>query len=231
MMILLDPDLNSSASRKKGAARRHGGRIISQKDLQLPSSRALAGFLARAQAAVRLLGRVGVLLTTDAQMRRLNRQFRGKDKATDVLSFPATDLIQNPRKNREKGDLAISVETARRQGAAHGHSLETEICILMLHGLLHLNGFDHEKDSGEMARREQTLRVRLGLEQGLIERASDFRKGRAADPLTRPLRGLAQAGSESASQRVGKPARLYPGRKNKTAPSLGDRIGKARGAR
>lgn len=187
MMILFDPELNSGALRKAGAARRHGGRIISPENLQLPSSRALAGFLVRAQAAVRLRGQVSVLLTTDRVLRKLNKQFRGKDKATDVLSFPAADLLQNRKSNREKGDLAISVETAQEQSLTRGHTLEMEIRILILHGLLHLSGLDHETDDGEMARRERALRARLGLEKGLIERA-ESRRRRPAVPSAPAVR-------------------------------------------
>jgi probable rRNA maturation factor len=183
MMILLDPDLDSGPRRKADAAKRHAGCESSHKDFglpvpRLPSARGLSEFLARAQAAVRLRGEVSVLLTTDAAIRRLNRQFRGKNKATDVLSFPAAGVdgdrvAHNHDRKRERlaGDLAISVETARRQSVEQGHALAMEVRILILHGLLHLHGFDHEKDAGEMARRERTLRARLGLAQGLIERA------------------------------------------------------------
>jgi probable rRNA maturation factor len=154
-MILLDPDLDPAPSL-------HGRKL---------SARAFTRFLAQAKTAVRLRGEVNVLLTTDRTIRRLNRDYRGKNKATDVLSFPASEFVQNQRKNPEKGDLAISVDTARRQGAACGHALEAEIKILILHGLLHLAGYDHETDDGRMARRERQLRARLGLPQGLIERA------------------------------------------------------------
>ncbi|MGZ5154765.1 MAG: rRNA maturation RNase YbeY [Burkholderiales bacterium] len=111
-------------------------------------------------------GQVTVLLTTDAAIRRLNRQFRGKNKATDVLSFPASA----PGPLKIAGDLAISVPTALRQADERGHSLGVEIKVLMLHGLLHLAGYDHETDKGEMARREQKLRAKLRLPHGLIER-------------------------------------------------------------
>ena len=116
---------------------------------------------------VGLRGKVTVLLTTDTAMRRLNRRFRGKDKSTDVLSFPAG----GPVTAEVAGDLAISVSMARRQAAERGHSLATEIKVLMLHGLLHLAGYDHETDGGQMDRRERTLRAKLKLPQGLIERA------------------------------------------------------------
>ena len=156
-MILLDPDLDLHP-------RPHG---------RIPSARVLARFLAEAQAAIRLRNEVNVLLTTDRQIRRLNRAFRGKDKATDVLSFPATELVQNQgKKEKIADDLAISVPTAHRQSIEQGHSLAIELKVLILHGLLHLAGYDHETDAGRMARRERQLRARLGLPQGLIERAS-----------------------------------------------------------
>ena len=133
----------------------------------LPSARSLAAFLRKAQAAVRLPGQVSVLLTSDLEIRRLNRRFRGKNQATDVLSFPA-----EPGPEKLAGDLAIGLPTAGRQAAAQGHSLATEIKVLMLHGLLHLAGYDHETDEGAMARRERMLRARLRLPPGLIERTA-----------------------------------------------------------
>lgn len=127
--------------------------------------RALAAFLADAAKAVRLRGEVSVLLTTDAEIRRLNRTFRHKDKATDVLSFPAEPGLG------VAGDLAISVPTAERQAGDAGHTLFVECKVLLLHGMLHLAGYDHETDAGEMARREAALRRRFGLSAGLIERS------------------------------------------------------------
>jgi probable rRNA maturation factor len=128
--------------------------------------------LNEAQDAVRLKGEVTVLLTTNAAIRKLNRRFRGKNKSTDVLSFPAEGVGAE----EIAGDLAISVPTALRQAAEQSHSLSTEIKVLILHGLLHLAGGDHETDSGQMARRERLLRGRLGLPQGLIERAGGLEK-------------------------------------------------------
>jgi len=136
---------------------------------RLPTPKTLARFVAEAQAAVRLRGEVSVLLTTDRAIRRLNRRFRSNDKTTDVLSFPPSNLVQNQEENA--GDLAISVETARRQAAEAGHALTCELQVLILHGLLHLAGFDHESDNGRMAHRERELRARFGLPLGLIERA------------------------------------------------------------
>ena len=120
----------------------------------------------RARAAVGLAGEVDVLLCSDAEIKRLNKMYRGKNKATDVLSFPAAaeaEVIS--------GDLAVSLETASRQAAEHGHTLRDEVRVLLLHGLLHLAGEDHESDAGEMAARELDLRRTLKLPSGLIERA------------------------------------------------------------
>jgi len=126
----------------------------------------LSRFLRSAQTAVGLRGEVDVLLAGDRTLRRLNREFRGKDKATDVLSFPAAGEIAE----EFAGDLAISLDTAKRQAAAHGHTLRDEVRVLLLHGLLHLDGMDHEADRGEMATKEAQLRKRLRLPNGLIAR-------------------------------------------------------------
>jgi probable rRNA maturation factor len=168
-MILLDPDLEPHPAPSKTSAKRT---VAPNKNLRLPTARMLARFLTQTQSAIRLRGQVTVLLTTDAAIRKLNRQFRGKDKATDVLSFPAEGI------GAEKiaGDLAISLPTARKQAIDQGHSLSIEIKVLILHGLLHLAGHDHESDNGKMAHREGLLRARLGLPQGLIERAAKVKK-------------------------------------------------------
>jgi len=132
------------------------------------SASGLGRFLRVARAAVGLEGEVHVLLADDRTLRRLNRRFRGKDKATDVLSFPAGAAGDASR--GIEGDLAISLETAARQAARFGHSLRDEVRVLLLHGTLHLAGFDHEVDSGEMAAREAELRREFGLPAGLIAR-------------------------------------------------------------
>ena len=137
------------------------------------SAAGLGRFLRAAQQAVGLEGEVQVLLSDDRTLRRLNRIFRGKDKATDVLSFPAgptTVFFGEPGAPEMAGDLAISLETAARQAAAFCHSLDEEVRVLMLHGILHLAGFDHETDSGEMAEREAELQRKLRLQAGLIAR-------------------------------------------------------------
>ena len=170
-MILIDPDLDPDAGPPASTTKRAASTRSTPDDRsdRPPSARTLARFLRDAQAAVRLRGQVSVLLTTDAKIRRLNRRFRGKNKATDVLSFPASESA-----TREiTGDLAISMPTALRQAREHAHALATEIKVLILHGLLHLAGYDHERDNGEMARRERQLRARLGLPHSLIERSSD----------------------------------------------------------
>jgi probable rRNA maturation factor len=137
--------------------------------------RALSVFLREAEEAAKLHGEVSVLLTGDVEIRRLNRKFRGKDKATDVLSFPALHHREHggARESGDDvaGDLAISVETGARQAEEHGHPLFVEVQILLLHGVLHLAGYDHETDGGEMARKEAALRRKFGLARGLIERS------------------------------------------------------------
>lgn len=134
----------------------------------------LTRFLNRARAVVGLEGEVQVLLTSDAELRRLNRAFRGKNKPTDVLSFPAPEEFAELA-----GDLAISLETAARQADSFGHSLRDEVRILILHGLLHLHGMDHETDDGEMAAREAGLRRQLRLPVTLIERVQTPARSRA----------------------------------------------------
>jgi probable rRNA maturation factor len=156
-------------------------------DLRLPPGsrirkRELATFVGEVTAAIPLAGTVSVLLTGDTQIQALNRQFRRKNKPTDVLSFPAA---QNPiqsagAKSTLAGDLAISIETALRQAQEMGHSLEAELKILLLHGLLHLAGMDHETDAGAMRRAENRLRRRFGLPLSLIERSA----GAASRPET-----------------------------------------------
>jgi probable rRNA maturation factor len=135
------------------------------------SKAAMTRFLNRAREAVGLEGEVHVLLANDATLRRLNRRFRGKDKATDVLSFPAANA-GGENGSGVAGDLAISLETAARQAARFGHSLRDEVRVLLLHGTLHLAGFDHEADRGEMAAREAELRRELRLPTSLIARVS-----------------------------------------------------------
>jgi probable rRNA maturation factor len=126
--------------------------------------RAIELFVRKLQREVAKGRSFDVLITGDAELQRLNREYRGKDYTTDVLSFPQDDP------GAVLGDLAISAARARAQAREFGHSTEDEIRILILHGVLHLTGMDHESDSGAMARAEKRWRARLRLPNGLIER-------------------------------------------------------------
>jgi probable rRNA maturation factor len=136
--------------------------------------RALARFLRKLEAEVARGREFHVVVTGDAELRR---EFRGKDAATDVLSFPADSGPEGPSPYNgggtrpALGDIAISGVRARAQAREFGHTTEEEIRILMLHGVLHLMGMDHETDSGRMARAERRWRRELKLPGGLIERA------------------------------------------------------------
>jgi probable rRNA maturation factor len=137
--------------------------IILRKPVEDASEAALTRFAARARRAAGLKGEVAVMITGNREIQKLNKTFRKKNKPTDVISFPSeADGIA--------GDIAISVDIARGNGRQLGHGTLTELKILILHGMLHLAGLDHEKDNGRMARREQRLRRELGLPSGLIER-------------------------------------------------------------
>ena len=140
-------------------------------------TRGLARWLTQASPA-RARGAVTIALVSDARMRSLNRSFRGKDYATDVLSFPAQSHASTRAAVRAVhadasdylGDVVIAMGVANRQADEAGHSLATELRVLALHGLLHLLGYDHESDAGRMARVEARLRKQGGLKEGLIER-------------------------------------------------------------
>lgn len=147
----------------------------------------LTRFLSRARLAVGLPGQVEVLLADDRTLRRLNKEFRGKNKPTDVLSFPTPAEIAD----HHAGDLAISLEIAARQAEAYRHTLIDEVRILILHGLLHLSGEDHETDNGEMAAREADLRLKLRLPVSLIERVEEpspklLKKPKPTSEITKP---------------------------------------------
>jgi probable rRNA maturation factor len=161
--------------------------VIFQKRVPDLTKLALERFVARARQAARLKGMVDILVTSNSEMKSLNRRFRGKDKPTDVLSFPAGDdghEKQSGAKSEFAGEIAISAEIAAENARELGHSAGQEVKILVLHGLLHLRGYDHERDQGQMARRENQLRERLHLPSGLIER-SQPPKSRARRKPTR----------------------------------------------
>jgi len=141
---------------------------------------------------------VACLITSDRELQNLNRVFRKKDQATDVLSFPSGEA------NGFAGDIAISLDRAAQQAAECGHGIEEELRILILHGILHLSGLDHETDSGEMARAEMRWRKRLGLESGLIERVHRIRT-RTASSKTPPSKILSSntPSSKTLSREIG----------------------------
>jgi probable rRNA maturation factor len=142
----------------------------------------LRRFGARALKMIGLSGDVAILLTTNRRMRELNRWFRQKDHATDVLSFPGVPKLDHA------GDIAISAEIAARNAVKLGHSQETELKVLILHGMLHLGGYDHESDHGEMAGLEDHLRARLGLPNALITRTLRGKPGKKARASHKPVR-------------------------------------------
>jgi probable rRNA maturation factor len=122
-------------------------------------------FANKVRSAVRLNGEVAILITSNTELQRLNREFRGKNKPTDVLSFPS-DI------RGYAGDIAISADIARNNARERGLTLTEEAKVLILHGMLHLAGYDHETDNGRMSRKEQLLRRRFGLAESLIARTN-----------------------------------------------------------
>jgi probable rRNA maturation factor len=149
-----------SGIRDPGSARRLHVEVVTPVGVRAPG---LARWLT-AVAPARARGAVTVAVVADTRIRRLNRRFRRTDRPTDVLSFPSGEP-------GSLGDIVIAAGVARRQARAAGHSLKAELRVLALHGLLHLLGYDHERDAGRMARVEARLRVRGGLRAGLIERS------------------------------------------------------------
>ena len=125
-------------------------------------------------APARARGTMTIAIVPDGRVQQLNRRYRGKDVPTDVLSFPASaDRLRRGKSSGDRGylgDVVIAAGVARRQAKQAGHSLQHELRVLALHGLLHLLGYDHERDAGRMARVEARLRRRGGLREGLIER-------------------------------------------------------------
>jgi probable rRNA maturation factor len=135
----------------------------------------LARWLAAA-APRRATGEVAVALVGDRRIRALNRAYRGVDRPTDVLSFPAN--APGPAgAPTHLGDIVIATGVAKRQARSAGHALGTELRVLALHGLLHLLGYDHDGDRARMTRVERRLRRAGGLREGLIERAAGGVRG------------------------------------------------------
>jgi probable rRNA maturation factor len=127
------------------------------------SAQALSRFATKVQRALGVRGEVNIHITSSREMQDLNRRYRRNNKPTDVLSFPSGGPDAG-------GDIAISLEIANANAAEMRHSLAAEVKILILHGLLHLAGHDHEIDDGEMLAREAAMRAELKLPVGLIER-------------------------------------------------------------
>ena len=162
------------------------GMVILNKRVAGVDENSLERFVTRARRAIGLRGGITVLITSSREMRSLNGRFRGKKKATDVLSFPPQ--FRSPR---FAGDIAISGEIASENARRLGHSPADEIKILALHGVLHLAGFDHESDNGKMAKVEDRLRGKFSLPCTLIKRTvapknSKSRRPRAAAKNRRP---------------------------------------------
>jgi probable rRNA maturation factor len=150
----------------------------------------LRRFGSRAMKMIGMKGDLAILITTDRRLRELNRWYRQKNHATDVLSFPGDP------KHDHAGDIAISAEIAARNAKSLGHSQAMELRVLILHGILHLGGYDHESDTGEMAGLEDHLRARLGLPNALISRTL-----------------LKRSGSRNKTVRIGKARAAASGRK------------------
>jgi probable rRNA maturation factor len=146
--------------------------VILQRKVAGLNEATLERFVLRARKAVGVFAPVNLLVTSSAAVRSLNRQFRRHDKATDVLSFPAAAPASGSRKQAKPagGDIAISLDIASQNSARLGHPVAQEVKILALHGILHLAGLDHERDNGQMARKEAILRRQLRLPAALIER-------------------------------------------------------------
>ena len=140
---------------------RLGVEVVTSEGVRAPGLRRWLADVAPARAR----GTVTVAIVPDARVRALNREYRRKDTSTDVLSFPSEE-------RGHLGDVVIAAGVARRQARDAGHSLQTELRVLALHGLLHLLGYDHERDDGRMARLERRLRREGGLVEGLIERTT-----------------------------------------------------------
>jgi probable rRNA maturation factor len=164
------------------------------------STPALTRFVNRVRSILGLRGQVDVLLANDPALLHLNKTFRNKNKPTDVLSFPAPSAFAA----KHAGDLAISLETAARQAATHGHPLPDEIKILILHGLLHLSGEDHETDNGEMAAREAALRREFRLPATLIERTKPTTNKKHLTTTERPSKATRKTPSRSTQKALSK---------------------------
>jgi probable rRNA maturation factor len=140
--------------------------VILERHVPGLSERRFQAFIADVCRLTKLAGGLTVLVTGSRQMRTLNQRFRGKNTSTDVLSFPGPAFVKD-----FAGDIAISFDIAAKSARIQGHSTATELQILALHGVLHLAGYDHESDNGQMTRIEMRIRKKMGLPASLIERS------------------------------------------------------------
>jgi probable rRNA maturation factor len=169
--------------------------VIFETEIEGVNAAEMRRFSRQAQALAKVAGEVDVLISGNRRLRELNRRFRRKDRPTDVLSFPRP----------AGGDIAISADIARENAARYGHGITQELKVLVLHGMLHLAGYDHESDDGRMARAEARLRARLGLKDSLIARARS--NGRVESPRQAVAGSTARkSSSTSARARAGRPA-------------------------
>lgn len=153
------------------------------------SAARIQSFARQAQKLAGISGEVDILISDNKRLQELNRRFRRKNKPTDVLSFPRPT----------GGDIAISAKIARENAAHFGHTTVDELKVLVLHGMLHLAGHDHESDDGQMARKEALLRARLKLPASLIDRTqgnpvTETRKRKARRPSVARATALRRRG-------------------------------------
>jgi probable rRNA maturation factor len=172
-MVIFDPPISGAPTHSVSAAQ-------------------LQRFARRAQKLTEVQGEVDILIASNKRLRDLNRRFRRKDKPTDVLSFPRLS----------GGDIAISAQIAFDNAKRYGHSLANELKILVLHGMLHLAGYDHESDNGHMARVESRLRSQLKLPASLIDRTHSRGKLRQAGPPAATSKSAKTLRKPSAAKRV-----------------------------
>jgi probable rRNA maturation factor len=184
--------------------------LIFETTVQGVSAAVIQRFVRRAQKLARFVGEVDILVSGNKRLQELNRRFRRKNKPTDVLSFPRP----------VGGDIAISADIARRNATLYGHSVAEELKILVLHGMLHLAGHDHESDSGEMARLESRLRAQLRLPASLIDRThASATKTKSAPTRTGVATSTAKKRTSKPAPRIRKlKSRRTPASRNKNAP-------------
>jgi probable rRNA maturation factor len=154
--------------------------VIFETSMNGISAAQLQRFIHRAQKLAEVSGEVDVLISGNKRLQELNQRFRHKNKPTDVLSFPRP----------LGGDIAISVDIAAENAARYGHDVAEELKILVLHGMLHLAGYDHESDNGRMARAEARLRAQLKLPASLIDRAHSGAENSSSKQRATPPRRI-----------------------------------------